>query len=218
MQDGTAPKSYYSNRLPEYYDQLPELDTENAIDSIGGSVELYDKLCRQVVRRIPDGILSMDQDVTSEGRLASFAITVHGLKSSLRQIGYRTLANLAETIELEAKDENISKCFVLYEELKKELKLFHTKANALISAADEKNGANTTICGKRLSEFKHLLENVRDALDGYDTLTATELIAPLSGYRFEGAADEELSMAFHDLEEFQPLQALVHIQKLLELC
>lgn len=201
-----------------YFCQIPDLDWEYSIEAVGGSGELYDKILRQTVRRIPDSIQAMDMGLVPDGDFHVFALTAHGLKSSFRQIGHRRLASDCEAMETLAKAGDEPSCRTKYVELRNELKSFYELVSTLIRDTDEKQVTDSAASRKCLSDFKGVFERAKTASEEYDTLEASELLSPLSGYRFGEHADEALALALHVLDMFQPLAAIEHIEKLIVMC
>lgn len=203
--------------LKDFFKRIPELDTEYAIESMGGSEALYDKVLRQLILRIPANIQTMDWNLTADGNLLTFAIMAHGLRSSYRQIGHRKLARLAERLETNAKAGNILFCIEKYGEFKNELLYFYEQALPLLHDGTDKD-MNADACESDIFLYRTAFECAKAAAEDYDTLAALEFLSSLSDYRFGGQADEALARALNALEAFRPLAALEHIEKLIGMC
>lgn len=210
-------EGWSNQKLKEFIEKIPELDAENAIEAVGGSEELYDKILKQIISRIPDNIQTMDKNLAAGGDLRYFTIMVHGLKSSLRQIGHQRLASLSDMLETHARDDDLSFCQEWYTSLRNELLFFCEQAEALMCDGVDKSIETGTEIND-IAVYKNELERAKVAAEEYDTLAATEIITQLLGCRFDKQTDAELSLVLSALESFQPLSALVHIEKLIAIC
>lgn len=202
--------------MEDWKNENLELDTEIAIEAIGGSEELYCMLLKQVIRRIPENIQSMDKKLMEDCDLHSFAIIVHGLKGSLRQIGHHRLASLSDMLETGAKDGDLTFCHERYGELKDDLLYFYEQAESLLQDSQDRTKTGVDVCN--ISVYFDELKRAKTAADEYDTLTAMGIISQLVNKHFDEQTDMLLSSAMNELEAFQPLSALMHIEKLINLC
>ena len=77
------------------------LDMKKGVERFGGSMESFIQILRSFAistRSLLDAVMGV-----TEGNLADYAITVHGIKGSSRNICAETAGNMAETLEKAAK-------------------------------------------------------------------------------------------------------------------
>lgn len=194
---------------------IPEIDTEYAIDAIGGSESIYEKLLMRIIDMIPLNIEKMDNVILAGGALGDFAVKVHGVKNSLRQAGYRRLALDAEALEIAAKAGEAAYCAEHYESFRKDMMHFYKQVNI---AASQSKGSDPEIKNdheRSISAFFDTLTKAEALAGAYDTISAYELLLPLAKYNFGGDADRLIAKAMKALDVFKPKKAQEYITELI---
>lgn len=189
--------------------RIPGLDTEHAIEIMGGSAMLYEKTIQQMVRYIPSNIEQMDNFLADSSTLNDFAIRVHGIKSSLRQIGHPRLAKQAEELEMAAKSEDYTFCLAHYGSFREGCLSFYDLASAAVipeAVAETESVKN----------FYEILTQIKADVEDYDVMAAAEKLMPLTRHRFDEDTDRLIAQAMEALETYKAQQALIYITELLD--
>jgi CheY-like chemotaxis protein len=100
--------------------EIPILDTESALEAIGGHEELLKKLLRVFIENIPEDIDELEKFIASDFKKA--AGKAHKLKGESASIGAKKLNILALELEKAAKAENKGRLKKLLSEFKDILK------------------------------------------------------------------------------------------------
>lgn len=197
---------------------IPDMDVDYAIEAIGGSEPLYEKVLIRIVRLIQSNIEQMDQFLDKDEALNDFAIKVHGVKSSMRQAGYLKLALRAEALEKSAKDGDRLYCTQHYAPFREDLLHFRDQVdNAISQSTDAETKSETgNVSSSNLGSFFDVLDKVKAAAAAYDTLSASELLSPLTKMHFGENEDILITKAMDALDVFKPKQALEFIAELME--
>lgn len=200
--------------------RIPELNVEYAIEAMGGSRPLYEKTLMHTVRQIPSNIGEMDDSLNSKSNLDAFAVKVHGIKSALRHVGKMELANGAEALEKAAKAGERTYCEENYGVFREKLLHFSQQVNEVAEqAANSEANAGIIITNDgSLSDFIDALKQAGEAAELCDSMSAYELILPLTKMRFGEGPDHLILMAATTLDQFKPYEALEYITELLNRC
>lgn len=210
-------KNYDNTDFISHIKNIQGLDAEYAIDTLGGSVPLYESLLKKTFRLLPSNIEQMDQHIGEVGDLGAFAVKAHGVKGSLNQIGCFSLAKLAESLEKAAKAGDAQYCAGHYYTFREELLRFYNLLNAAVTQAagtpelDDATGADK-------GKLVEALLRAREATADFDAISAAEILAPFANLRFGADTDVLLANAMETLDRFKNGQALDYIEELLEKC
>lgn len=186
---------------------------ENAVEALGGSEVLYEKLIKQIIRMLPSRIESMD-GFLGEGRdLPAFGICVHGIKGLLSQVGCQGLALTAGRLETAAKTGDWLYCDAHYGAYRDELLRFCEKVIAHLPDVDKAE----TEAGS-IQDYYDILCQARDAAEDYDSISAAEIVSRLTGICFGREIDTLVSEVVQALELFQPEKALNDMNELIKKC
>lgn len=199
-------------------ERISELDIEYAIDAMGGSESLYEKTLMHMVRHIPINISQMDDFLFTNEDLNAFAIKTHGIKSALRHVGKMVLANEAESLEKAAKAGDKTYCTEHYGIFKRNLLHFFDQVNEVTEQTSD-SGKDTEkgfICDSDISDYIDALKQAREAADSCDSMSAYDILLPLTKIRFEKDVDDLVMNAANALDLFKPYEALEHITELLK--
>ena len=168
---------------------ITELNTENALSMLGTEKLFWTVLKDyfEAIERKANVIL----EHKAAGRLREYTIEVHSLKSTSRQIGADSIADVAAELEKAGNDGNtdlinektggmIQEYLMLHDALKK----------YFADSAEEK---------ERIAEsgdIVSMLEHMHEALDNFDTLEMDEVIGEMSKFTY----------SFDDAEYFHNLK------------
>lgn len=206
-----------SSKFSFLLSNIPDLNAELAIAGIGGSESMYKKVLDKVMSLLPANVEEMDKFLHEDEDLGAFAIKVHGIKGSLRQIGCPRLADLAYALETESKAGNREYCDRHYVGFREELLHFYEQVDSIM-----RTGENTAENGESapgdINEYLDVLTQVKDAAAGYDSSAAISSLSPLLKINFGGNADILLKKAAKEFESYRPRKGLVCITELLAEC
>lgn len=192
--------------------QIPALDMEYALAIMGGSEVLYEKTIKQMIRSIPSSMDQMDAFLHDGEKLNDFAIKVHGMKSSLRQIGYLRLAKQAEDLEMAAKANDHAFCLAHYDSFREALCLFNEQVRAIMPSEAE---VETAEAGE-IKKYNEVLTQIKADIMDYDVMAASEKLMPFTKRRFDTYTDNLIAQAMESLDSYKAPQALVYITELLQ--
>lgn len=200
--------------------RIPELDVEYAIEAMGSSELLYEKTLMHMVRQIPLNIDEMDDSLNTKNDLAAFAIKVHGIKSALRHVGKKVLANEAEALETAAKAGDREYCEGNYGAFREELMRFNDQVNEIAgqSAGSEADVGSGITNSANISDFIDILKQAGEAAELCDSISAYEILFPLTKMRFNENTDDLILKAANKLDQFKPYEAVEYITELLSKC
>lgn len=201
-------------------EHIPELDVKYAIEAMGGSESLYEITLMRTARQIPSNIREMDSSLHANSDLETFAVKTHGIKSVLRHVGEMKLADKSEALEMAAKTGDRIYCYGNYEAFKEELLRFYDNVNvAAGQAAGSETDTEPEVANDgNISDFIDALKQAGEAADSCDSMSAYEIILPLTKIRFGGNNDDLILKAATALDQFRPFEALEYIEKLLNKC
>lgn len=156
---------------------ITELNTQNALSLLG-----TEKLFWTVLKDYFDAIekkANVILEHKAAGRLRDYTIEVHSLKSTSRQIGADSIADVAAELEKAGNDGNAElideKTGGMIEEY---LKLHDALRKYFADSAEEE---------EHVAEFEDIvsmLERMREALDNFDTLQMDEVIEEMSKFTY----------------------------------
>lgn len=199
---------------------IPGLDVKYAVEAMGGSEALYEKTLMHTVRHIPSNVEEMDASLHANSDLEAFGIKVHGIKSALRHVGKMELARKAESLENAAKGKDKMYCIGHYVSFKDELLRFYSRVNDVsrqCAGPETDTGAESVTKGD-INSFIDVIKQAQKAADLCDSMSAYEILLPLTKMRFGGACDNLISKAATALDKFEPFEAMEYITELLNEC
>ena len=127
----------------------------------------------------------------------NYMIAVHALKSNSRMIGATALGSMFETLEMAARNNEISvieeKTLMTLEEYEK----LYNKLNSVIVKEDDTQAAEISE-----DEAKDIAAKLLDALDDFDDELSKELVNKLSGFSFNAEIKEKLKEAESYINDF----------------
>ena len=153
------------------------LDTKLAIERLG-SPSLFMTVLKEYYSSI-DKKYSVIQEYFNSGSIHEYTVEVHSLKSTSRQIGAIELADLAAELEKAGNDGNIA----LIREKTADMLSKYKAVKAILTPyfPDEKPVEHHAASN---SDVSGLLDELREALDNFDTLQVDEVIEKMEAYDY----------------------------------
>ncbi|MCM1225942.1 MAG: PocR ligand-binding domain-containing protein [Clostridium sp.] len=164
--------------------RIEGLNTKNAI-SLLGSEELFLKILKEYYISIDKKAQSITDHFNSE-KWHNYTIEVHALKSTSRQVGADNVSSLAAELEHAGHVNNIG--FIkentgrLIEEYKKYKEILKDVFPDVPISSD-----SSAESGEKLADEEtvgKMLDELQEALNGFDTLMIDEVIEKMSGYKY----------------------------------
>lgn len=197
--------------------RIPYLDTEFAIENLGGSEALYEKLLKRVIRFLPSNIAAMDNQLYEDCDIGSFGVKAHGMKSTLNQVGCGELAMLAEKLEHAAKRDDKDFCKDHYGLFKDKILSFYEQVNVIAQETGDKI-ETANIPDGIIGDYYDTLKQTMAAVNDYDSVSAARSLSSLERVRFGVKVDLLVQKAIAELEAFRPRKAAPFIAELLDAC
>ncbi len=170
----------------EHQLEIEGLDIKTAMPLLG-SESLFMAVLKEYYLTIDKRSMIIEEYCNKEF-LKDYAIEVHALKSTSRQIGAYELGALAEELEHAGKDGNLD---LVKEKTGLLLVQFRRYKEILAPFFPD------CICGddkpKKLAEpveIKHMLDEFQTALDDFDTLAIDEVVEKMSEYSYDSLFSE----------------------------
>ncbi|MCR4643172.1 MAG: response regulator [Lachnospiraceae bacterium] len=158
--------------IPVFVEQIAELDLPEGIRYSGGEegylemLELFSESAEQYADGIEEAIAASDYN--------DAAIRIHALKSSLRIIGARDAGELAQKLEMAAKDNDLR---TLNRQLESLLTRCRLIGQALSRLKEETETKETQQKQQDEGVRRRLLEKIRECAEERDNLGIEELLA-----------------------------------------
>ena len=188
--------------------RIDELDVDSAIEAMSGMPDLYVETVKLTLRLLSERIQKMDAFIDSD--IKAFTIEVHGLKSSMRNIGATALGNNAASLERAAKEDDIPYCKENYPDFKAGLISLEERLKmAIPEEEDQRETADVSALLPALGEAK-------TAAEEYDRDGALEIINKHAAFAYDEETDEELKQIVFALEAFDCEDAMEKMEKLEE--
>lgn len=213
----SAAETQGSSDIMERLRNFPMLDAVQAVEAIGGSEELYIKVMRLTANGIPQNIRQLGNNLFKDSDLDKFNSTVHSIKVSMNQIGYREPIRLAESLESASASGDSQYCKEQYSAFRKTMMLFQEEITKALQEGGQAAGQLAEI-DSDIRDYKDELSRAKEAADSYDSISAYDILSPLKKRHFDGNIDTLISEAADALEAFQPQKAAGAISELLKEC
>lgn len=165
--------------------KIEGLNTESAIKLLGNE-QLYMTVMKEYYLAIDSRAETLTR-MLNENDISGYTIDVHSLKSTSRQIGAEELGELAFSLEKAGKEGDVSFIAAHHDELIEMCaKVRDILKGVFPDVAVEEKNAKTADNDTTLE----LLDELNEALEGFDTLAIDEIIEKMSGYAFDDGANE----------------------------
>ncbi|MBO5292505.1 MAG: PocR ligand-binding domain-containing protein [Lachnospiraceae bacterium] len=178
--------------------QIPELDTESALDLLG-SEKLFLAVLKEYYRVI-DKKSSLIETYEQKEQWKEYAIEVHALKSASRQIGARELANLAERMETAGNAEDADAVHRCTPMLLEQYRAYRKILAVFFDETEVSEGEKRKITADILAQ--HFCD-MRAAMDDLDSDRMEEVIAEMEQYVLDDVQKplfEKLRSAVEDID------------------
>jgi CheY-like chemotaxis protein/HPt (histidine-containing phosphotransfer) domain-containing protein len=212
-----ADSASLENTLISALEKIEGLNTAAALETMGGLREVYEKTVRMFARLTPETIEKMNGELSSSD-MKAYAVDIHGMKGSLRNIGAFELGDIAYKLEMTAKAGDEAFCKANYPNFRELLTAFHKKIADTIAEFDAKDSAGKT-CAKQSGDMRFLAENLEkafEAVDGFDANEANSFMKKIAEFTYGSEIDILIDDIIKPLEKFDCDSALPSIEKLRE--
>ena len=156
---------------------IPGLDVKLAVERLG-SYSLYMTVLKEYYSAI-DKKHDVIKEYHEAGNIHSYTVEVHSLKSTSRQIGALELADIAAELEQAGNEGNVQ----LIKEKTGDMLARYAAMKALLAPyfpAEEKKEHHEATN----SDVSGLLDELKEALDNFDTLQVDEVIEKMEDYDY----------------------------------
>ncbi|MCM1165410.1 MAG: PocR ligand-binding domain-containing protein [Lachnospiraceae bacterium] len=174
----TAPEPEQGSQSEYSVMDIKELNVGNALSLLGS-----EKLFRTVLKEYYSAIDKKSQTILDHKEACdwrNYAIEVHSLKSTSRQIGADALADAAAELEKAGNEQNTALINEKTDGMIKEYRRLKTVLKKYFAEEEDE---------QRVAEFEDivaLLAHMRTALDNFDTLQVDEEIEVMSKFKYIG--------------------------------
>jgi len=193
------------NRLKE----IPCLDVDLALSAVIGMEDIYIDTIKLMTKLLPGRIKTLDELLNSD--INTFAIEVHGLKSTLKNVGAGKLGDDAGKLEGFAFDNDINKCNENYPAFRAALVELGNSLTQILET--QKSNTRTKETADK-SSLIGTIETVKKATEEYDSILALELLAQCDSYSYGTQIDELLGDVVFSLDASDYDEAMAAIEKL----
>ena len=159
------------------------LEMEQALDAMGGLIDVYVSAVRLSARLMPETMAQMDACM-ADADAENFAVQIHGLKSVLRNIGAFALGLRAGALETEAKDGILP--VDTYAAFRQDLGNFHAALTTALAGYPD--GAGEPQGQLDEAAYKATLSAAQTAAADFDSMAALKLLRPFAAGLAEDAA------------------------------
>ncbi len=204
------PEILYEDPLLNVAQKIEGLDIADAISAVGGMQEIVSKSLKLTARLLPDFIHTVSELLALED-FKNFAIQIHGMKGSLKNIRANKLSKLANDLERAAYESNFDYCKQQFPTFLTAVSAFSDELNAIMIEDDvvKKAGDQQLLIS--------VLENAQSAADDFESTVALAYMSSISAYTFGKTEDILIEKICNALEEFDCDMAITHILSLKEL-
>ncbi|MCL2224016.1 MAG: ATP-binding protein [Defluviitaleaceae bacterium] len=187
--------------------KIDMLDVDPALDAMSGLPDLYIDTVKLTMRLLSERVEKMDKFLPTD--IKAFTIEVHGLKSSMKNIGASKLGSQAAKLERNALDGNHDYCNENYPPFKEGLLTLESLLKAALGddGAEEKETAE-------VSSLLPALEEAKTAAESYDRDTAMDIITKHAAFSYDEETDKTLQEVINALEVFDCTAAFDKLQEL----
>jgi CheY-like chemotaxis protein/HPt (histidine-containing phosphotransfer) domain-containing protein len=168
--------------------QIDELSVRAGLSAVTGQRDVYEKSLKLMIKEVDKCDKNLDEFL-SAGDMRGFSIEVHGMKSSLANIGATALSALARDLETAADQADASFCA-------SNLPLFLERLKSLNFALKEAFAKKTRPRApiEIPPELPIIFKRMTDALDEINFMALDEEIEKLDALNTSGALKEEIEL------------------------
>jgi len=190
--------------------QIPELSIETALELVSGRRDVYEKSLELTIKEIKKCDKNLNEFL-AENDLHNFSIEVHGMKSSLANIGAARLSARALELETAADKNDAGFCT---SNLPPFLEDLRNLSLSLADAFKTKPVINGVI--EIPPELPPVLEKLKAALAETDFIAINEGVKKLKSFKADGALKDEIEKTIEAVTLTDYNDAIGLIQKLLK--
>lgn len=163
----------------EKYPTIADLDTKTAIDMLG-SKNLYMNILKAYYNAVDSKVKTI-REYYEQADWPQYAIEVHALKSSSRQIGAMDLGDLAYKLEMAGKEVDVTTINNNTEQLLSDYLALRDKLSYLFEEGD---GAAAQKPEAHIEDLRSLFGKMRVAIDDLDMDMMEEVIAEMEKFHY----------------------------------
>jgi len=169
------------------------LDVDSALNTTGGTIEMYTDTVKITARMMPGRIEKIDRCINRDIDL--FRVEIHGIKSVLTNIGAHTLSIDAAQLERAAVDHDFLFINENYQRFRTGLVRLSEDLNKIFQSEStgNKKAADNSLPPKIISE-------VKEAAEDYDSMLALEILSPYIDVIYDAETNELLEKLVFSLE------------------
>ncbi|MCH5204198.1 MAG: PocR ligand-binding domain-containing protein [Oscillospiraceae bacterium] len=190
-------------------DKIGNLNVEEALKLLGNET-LYRTVLKEYFCTIDKKSQSIEQHL-AENKIREYTIEVHALKSSSKQIGADSLSEFAKSLEAAGNAGNIE---LIKKETPNLLEQYRQLKDVLAPLFPEciNNDENEEKQEASTEKIRDLLDELKDALDNFDTLQVDDVIEEMSAFEYP---EEHLTLfdALKDAAENTNIELCLEIAK-----
>lgn len=172
-------------------DKIEGLNIEDALKLLGNET-LYRNILKEYFSLIDKKSGTIEQHFNDQN-LREYTIEVHALKSSSKQIGANKLSRLAAELEKAGNEKNTT----FIEEKTSYLLAEYRKFKEILAPLFPELNEEKTISEINNDGIISLLDELKEALDNFDTLQIDEVIEKMSSFNYT----DEQNALFNELKE-----------------
>ena len=157
--------------------KIEGIDCDKGVALCAGNEKVYEKALGMLYEKIPVMAAAMREHYASDFK--TYVIEIHGMKSSLANVGADGLSKKALDLEVAGKAENMTFSDANFEPFLKELTAFGEEVAAAYSSC-----SNTSKTAGYLEFLKSELARLRQAIEDYEFDTADAVFENLAPFDF----------------------------------
>jgi CheY-like chemotaxis protein/HPt (histidine-containing phosphotransfer) domain-containing protein/PAS domain-containing protein len=179
--------------------ELGELDLQSSLRRVNGMVEVYEQSVGIVARRMPEVVDTLRRCL-EEKQIKNFAIEVHGMKSSLANIGAMALSEKARLLEAAAKRGDVAFCDGNTPPFLEELRALSRKLDEALSEENREN-ADSKEAGST-GDLKEKLTATRTLINSFSDVEAADIVREMQKFDYGSDVNMKLKKLMNCILEF----------------
>ncbi|MDR0306773.1 MAG: transporter substrate-binding domain-containing protein [Chitinispirillales bacterium] len=177
--------------------RIDSINIEIGMERVSGIAEMYSETLRVFYNMLPAECKKMESFLQDDN-IINFAISIHGMKSSLATIGAMELSNRALELEFAAKSDKLEFCREAAPSFLRDLRVFHSQLSNIFKIDNVKHP-------RPKGENVYLCENVKRAIEAaqnYDGDLGLKILDKLLMYDYDERINEALIDTQRAFKEF----------------
>lgn len=191
--------------------ELKELDPKSVLSRLKGMTDVYRQSLDIARQRLPGAIERLEAFL-GKSDMKNFTVEVHGLKSSLANIGATALSDRARELEAYAKKGDAAFCGRHLPGFSAELKDFHHGLQKILleESLTEKDRKKTGF----LEDLKKKLTSLRSFLIPFFDVEAVDIVREVLEFDYGHELNRKLQELMSCILEFDPESAVALIEEM----